>query len=143
MSAPIDTLLSRLDGVKRSRKNSWMSRCPAHNGDGRSLAITHADDGRILIHCFAHRCEPGDILAAVGMSVSDLFPEPLNREHMPMRPMKFGVSGFDVIQAMRREMHVVGEITYAMSKGSVDEELRERAAVAADRIRTALDLCDG
>lgn len=144
MSAPIDTLLSRLDGVKRSRKNSWMSRCPAHNGDGRSLAITHADDGRILIHCFAHECEAGDILAAVGMSISDLFPEPLNRNHQPMRAMRHGVTALDIVRAIRSEAYVLTIIAHdVFAKGDSDPELCRRAALAADRITTALDLCDG
>lgn len=77
MSAPIEQLLSRLDGVKQVKANGWMSRCPSHNGEGKSLAITHSDDGRILIHCFAYQCEVSDILDAVGMSVGDLFPDKL------------------------------------------------------------------
>lgn len=143
MSAPIDTLLSRLDGVKRSRKNSWMTRCPAHNGDGKSLAVTHADDGRILIHCFAHQCDVGDILAAVGMSVSDLFPEPLNRDHQPMRPIRHGVTTQDVVRAIRSEAHVLTVIASDCFAQGTDPELCRRAALAADRITTALDLCDG
>lgn len=143
MSAPIDTLLSRLDGVKRSRKNSWMSRCPAHNGDGKSLAVTHADDGRILIHCFAHQCDVGDILAAVGMSVGDLFPEPLNRDHQPMRAIRHGVTGVDIVRALRSEAHVLAVIASDCFAQGTDPELCRRAALAADRITTALALCDG
>lgn len=117
-----------------------MACCPAHEDRSPSLAVTHIEDGRILIYCFAG-CEVGDVLAAVGLNIRDLFPERLPGDRFP--PRKLGVSGFDVVQAMRREMHVVAEITCALSKGSVDEELRARAAVAADRIRTALSLCDG
>lgn len=142
MSAPIDTLLSRLDSVKRSRKNSWMSRCPAHNGHGRSLAITHADDGRILIHCFAHECEAGDILAAVGMSVSDLFPERLQGHRYP--PMRHGVSVLDVVRALRSEAAILAIIAGdGFAHGAFDPDMCRRAALAADRITTALELCDG
>jgi hypothetical protein len=143
MSAPIEQLLSRLDGVKRSRKNGWMSRCPAHNGDGRSLAVTHADDGRILIHCFAHQCEAGDILAAVGMSTSDLFPEPLNRDHQPMQPMRHGVTALDVVRVLRSEANVLAVIASDCFAQGTDPDLCRRAALAADRITTALALCDG
>lgn len=139
MSA-IDVLLPRLARVRQSKPNSWMACCPAHDDKSPSLAVTHIEDGRILIHCFAG-CEPGDVLAAVGLNIRDLFPDRLPGERFP--PRRHGVSGFDVVAAMRREMHIVAELTHAMSKGSVDEELRARAQVAADRIRTALSLCDG
>lgn len=142
MSAPIDTLLSRLHGVKRSRKNSWMSRCPAHNGDGRSLAITHAEDGRILIHCFAHECEATDILAAVGMSISDLFPERLPGHRYP--PMRHGVSVLDLMRGLRGEARVLSIIASdGFAHGAFDPDMCRRAALAAERITTALDLCDG
>lgn len=139
MSA-VDMLLSRLARVRKSKPNSWMACCPAHEDRSPSLAVTYIEDGRILIHCFAG-CEAGDVLAAVGLNIRDLFHERLPGENYPQR--KFGISGYDLMQAMRREMHVVAEITHALSKGSVDEELRARAEVAADRIRTAISLCDG
>jgi capsule polysaccharide modification protein KpsS len=38
------------------------------------LSIAESDDGRVLIHCFVG-CAAADILAAVGISLSDLYPE--------------------------------------------------------------------
>lgn len=143
MSAPIDTLLSRLQGVRKARKNSWMARCPAHNGDGSSMAITHVEDGRILIHCFAHKCEAGDILAAIGMSVGDLFPEPLPQRERPYERRKHGISSLDVLRAMRHELLVVHFIADEITRGEIQPGLCERAQLASARIRTALELCDG
>lgn len=141
MSAPIDTLLSRLDGVRPSKANSWMARCPAHNGDGRSLAVTHSEDGRILIYCFAHQCDVDDILGAVGMSVSDLFPDRLP-EHR-YQPRKHGVSGIDVMRAMRSELEILHLLADEMSRGELVPAAYERAQLSAERIRKALYLCDG
>lgn len=138
MSA-IDVLLARLAGVRKSKPNAWMSKCPAHDDSSPSLAITYVEDGRILIHCFAG-CEAGDVLTAVGMSMRDLFPEAL-AHHLPQR--RLGVSGFDVVNAMRHETTVLAMIAQEIGKGRVDEESRERAKLAADRIQTALSLCDG
>lgn len=132
-------LLARMAGVRQSKPNSWIARCPAHDDKSPSLAVTYADDGRILIHCFAG-CEAHDVLAAVGMSIRDLFPEAL-KHHLP--PRRLGVSGFDVIKVMRHEVRVLSLIAQEIGKGSVDEDLRERAALAADRVQTALALCDG
>lgn len=140
MSSPLDTLLSRLDGVRKSGRG-YMARCPAHEDRSPSLAITPCDDGRILIHCFAG-CEAGDVLTAVGMELGDLFPERLP-EHR-YGPTKLGVSAFDVLRAVRSECRILTIIASdAFAQGASDPELCRRAALAADRINTALDLCNG
>lgn len=141
MSAPIETLLARLHGVRQSKANSWMARCPAHNGDGRSLAVTHADDGRILIHCFAHSCDVGDILDAVGMGVQDLFPDRLP-EHR-YAPRKHGVSAFDVLRVLRHELTKLHLFAADLGNGTADVRLFADATDCAARLRKALDLCDG
>ncbi len=55
--------------------DAWESRCPAHDGRRRNLSIKRGDDGRILVHCHHQPgCDPAAILAALGMTFSDLFP---------------------------------------------------------------------
>lgn len=71
---PIDVLLSRLDKVRQTGNRKWQSRCPAHEDKSPSLSITEKDDGRILIHCHA-QCGGAAVTEAVGLSLSDLFPE--------------------------------------------------------------------
>lgn len=74
MSAAV--LLPRLDGVRQNGKG-WRANCPnGHDNVRSSLSITEADDGRVLLHCFA--C--GDttaILRALGLEMIDLYPERL------------------------------------------------------------------
>lgn len=70
----IDALLSKLDKVKPNRNGKWLACCPAHPDRSPSLAIKQTDDGKILIHCFAG-CQVSDIVAAVGLELSDLMPE--------------------------------------------------------------------
>lgn len=141
MSA-IDTLLARLQGVRKCGKDKWMSQCPAHNGDGRSMAVTKTEDSRILIHCFAHECDIGDILAAVGMSVSDLFPERLPGHRYAPRGQ--GISGAEMVKELRHELRIITILASdALANGFVDQDIRRRAELAADRINTALDLCNG
>lgn len=64
-------LLDRLEKV-RSQGKGWTARCPAHKDQGPSLSVTEVSD-RVLVHCFAG-CTAGDVLAAVGLNWSDLFP---------------------------------------------------------------------
>ena len=69
-----DILLSRLQGVRRSG-DGWRADCPDGHAKSRgSLSITQADDGRVLLHCFACSDVHG-ILSAVGLELADLFPE--------------------------------------------------------------------
>jgi hypothetical protein len=140
MSA-IEILLSRLDSVRQVKANGWMSKCPAHNGEGRSLAITDKDNGYILIHCFAHECEAGDILAAVGMTVSDLFPERL--PDRSWSPPKHAVPSIDVLRVMRQELSMVHVLMSDFAAGTLDVQAIERGLVCAQRLEKALDLCSG
>jgi hypothetical protein len=46
-----ESIANALAGRKAGR--GWMARCPAHNDATPSLSIQGADDGRVLVHCFA------------------------------------------------------------------------------------------
>jgi hypothetical protein len=65
-----EDVLDRLEQVTGG-KGKWMACCPAHQDKSPSLAINEADD-RILVHCFAG-CETSGVIAALGLTVSDLF----------------------------------------------------------------------
>lgn len=69
----IAELLTRLDKVT-GKPPQWQARCPAHMDKSPSLTIKQDENGKILIHCFAG-CGAGDIMDAIGMSLSDLFPK--------------------------------------------------------------------
>lgn len=71
----IEKILDRLQGVKRIGKR-WVATCPAHEDKSPSLSLTEAQDGRVLLHCFAG-CSAFDVVSAVGLELSDLFPESL------------------------------------------------------------------
>ncbi len=60
----------RSDGRQRT------IRCPAHEDRHASLSIGRGKGGRLLLRCQAG-CQTGDVLAAAGLSVRDLF-EPKN-----------------------------------------------------------------
>jgi len=49
------------------------ARCPAHDDREPSLAVSEGADGRALLHCHAG-CATRDVIAALGLTWSDLFP---------------------------------------------------------------------
>lgn len=73
MSETLDNVLSRLQGVRGSA-GSWQALCPAHKDTKPSLSVRQDKDGKILLKCHAG-CETKDIVAALGLRLSDLFPE--------------------------------------------------------------------
>ena len=71
---PVELLLSRLEHVRANRNGTWVARCPAHDDRSPSLSIATGDDGKVLLHCFAG-CGAVDVVEAVGLELSSLFPE--------------------------------------------------------------------
>ena len=52
-----------------------MARCPAHEDETPSLSVTEEEGGLCLLHCFAG-CTPEDVVTALQLDMTDLFPEP-------------------------------------------------------------------
>ena len=65
--------LGRLNGVRGSG-TQYTAKCPAHDDHHASLSVGEGQDGRILLKCHAG-CSTQSILAAMGLSERDLFPE--------------------------------------------------------------------
>ena len=70
-NGPVELLLSKLDGVKRSG-NSWMALCPSHEDRNPSLSVAGGAHGRALVKCHAG-CSTEQIVNAIGLKRSDLF----------------------------------------------------------------------
>lgn len=69
---PLTNILNRLEGVSKT-PNGYVARCPAHNDRSPSLSLSEADNGKILVHCFAG-CPVLDVLGAIQLELADLFP---------------------------------------------------------------------
>ncbi len=65
-------LLSRLKRVRKSGRGH-IACCPAHPDKTASLSVCASSDGTILLKCFAG-CGAGEIVAALGLKLGDLFP---------------------------------------------------------------------
>jgi hypothetical protein len=137
---PIENLISRLDKVK-GRNGSWTARCPAHADKGPSLAVRENEDGRILLHCFAG-CETANVLGALGMDMSDLFPPDSKRREYPVEgkpSMKPAFFASDLMRIIHFEALVVQIVAYDIANNKMpNEETRERMLTAYQRIDEAV-----
>lgn len=134
-------LLSRLDGVRGSGKG-WRANCPNGHAKSRgSLSIGEADDGRILLSCFACHDTPG-ILDALGLELADLYPERI-RDPSPEARQRareaFKRSGWAAaLGVLGREAYVVRLAAFDVQAGKVlPADDMERLALSIDRIEHA------
>ncbi len=81
-SRPIDRLLPQLRRVRRVGDGRWMSSCPTREDKSPSLSIRELDDGRVLLHDFGGD-SVSEIVAAIGLSLEDLFPSGPTRSTSP------------------------------------------------------------
>jgi len=132
----VDQLLSRLEGVKRTGKDRFMARCPAHEDKRASLAITELSDGRILLHCFA-LCDVQSVLSAVGLEFDALYPERAIDTHDKQERRPFPAS--DVLRAIAFEARIVALAALDLAHGrTLSDEARKRLLLANQRIAGGL-----
>ena len=123
--------------IAKRHENRIQAYCPAHEDKNPSLAVRLLDDGRILLHCFSG-CSTEEVLSAVDMSLTDLFPEPLTHGE-PMRPMKPAFFSSDLMRIVHFEALVVLITALDIDKGRMpSEETRRRVRIAYERIDEAV-----
>ena len=74
---PLERVRERLDR-HGCHPRGTRALCPAHPDTDPSLSVSSADDGRVLLHCFAG-CETEQILAELGLTWADLYPDGVAR----------------------------------------------------------------
>lgn len=131
-----ETLLSRLEKVRKTGPDSWIACCPHHKDRSPSMTIRELDDGRILCHCFAG-CPVTGILASVGLDFDALFPTPL--EHA--KPLRRPFPAADVLEALSHESLIVALSAIYMAHGERID--KNRLVLAHQRIETGRRLANG
>jgi hypothetical protein len=131
-------LLDRLERVKQTGPGRWLARCPAHEDRSPSLSIRELDDGRILLHDFGG-CEAADVLAAIGLALSDLFPESLPEHSYPASHSSIPARDLLVILDHETTVAVV-ILNDIVSRRAVQESQVQRLCQAAARIGKARDM---
>ena len=135
-------ILDRLDRPKQTRPGQWVAGCPCcQSKRGRPISIRENDDGRVLLNPFCG-CETGDVLAALGLTLADLFERPI-ANHVP--PSSSRISPRDLLQLLDEEILVAAIIAHDfLNKRALAETEWQRLAKAAARIGVARDhACNG
>lgn len=129
-------LLDRLDRVKQTGPQRWIAACPAHDDKSPSLSIRETDDGRILLHDFAG-CDVHSVLSALGLSLSDLFPDKLDHQ---IKPTRSRIPLRDLVPLLDHEGFVVYIVACdLLEKQKIDDESLARLRVAVQRIAGVRD----
>jgi hypothetical protein len=132
-------LLERLDGVGPRGPGRWMARCPAHRDRIPSLSIREADD-RMLLHCFAG-CSAGDVLAAVGLALGDLYERPQDHSRHCIRDYRHVHAAREALKLLAHESFVVLLAAENLAQGRTLEDLDlARLSRAVEAIRTAREV---
>ena len=136
-SAPIaQTLLARLDRVIPAGAGRWYSRCPAHEDKSPSLSIRDTGE-RVLIHCFTG-CDPEDVLAAVGLSWRDIYPNPVECAwkspiHAARKSFQRTLAALDPLEIERTILAIAAADLRAGRSFSIED--RARVEVAKLRVQ--------
>ena len=125
-------ILDRLEGVRLTGDGKWIARCPAHEDRSPSLSVRECDDGRVLVHCFPG-CQVGDVTAAIGLRVCDLFP-PENPSERTRRLRVHRAEHLQRILWFERLVLTLAESDRRRGKLQSIEDAR-RTQVARERVR--------
>jgi len=130
MSAEV--LISRLSRVRARGPGQWSAQCPAHNDNVPSLSIKEASDGRLLIHCFAG-CGIDEIVGAIGLDLSDLFP-PRESRGAPLQRRRL-LSAAQALELLHSEAQLIALCGSNIARGvQLTADDLDRCLTAAGRI---------
>lgn len=135
-----DLVLSRLERVRKAGAG-WSARCPAHQDKTASLSVTSGTDGKLLVHCFAG-CSVHNVVAAIGLTVNDLFAQRLKDTSPEARRELQGLALRSQLRACANVLdHESGVVLIAagdLHQGRVLTDAdHARLALAVDRIHAA------
>lgn len=77
-----EDFIARFEKRSANGHGGVMVRCPAHDDRKASLSVDRADDGGVLIKCFAN-CRANEIVAALGLELKDLFANEQEKQPAP------------------------------------------------------------
>lgn len=132
----VDTLLSRLNKVRRLADGQYMACCPSHADRSASLSVKDMGDGRILINCFAG-CDTYGILKNVGLDWDDVLPEK-SIDHK-VKKVDQVIYATEALKIIQYEARIIMVCAYDVRMGKVPNgEEMARAEVAMNRINKAV-----
>jgi hypothetical protein len=137
MSSPAEKMLAYLYGVKQTGAGKWQAVCPAHDDKHPSLSIKETSDGTLLLKCWSG-CSAGEIVGAVGLELSDLFPklDNFDHSHVPQRQTR-PWSALDVLRAVMSEITIVAVCAGRLHSAGLSPEDAARLTLAIQRLWAA------
>jgi hypothetical protein len=134
----LDNFVSRLSKAKRTGKDSWIACCPAHDDKSPSMTVREAEDGKLLIHCFAE-CSVENIIGALGLGFDDIMPDRVSDEYRKARKIPFSPS--DVLACIKSDSMIIYLAMCDLDKGiELSKERIINLKKAAGRIYSASEL---
>ena len=126
----VEQILERLPD-RKSTSNGWQAKCPAHDDRKASLCIHQEPDGKVLMMCQAG-CETKDILAALGLTWDDLFPE--KSRSAPSQPgqrkkRNRSFAGDRRVVATYDYVNEDGELLYQVQRTDTKEFIQRRRVI--------------
>ena len=132
-----EKLLSRLDKVKQTGPSKWIACCPVHDDTHPSMAITEID-GKLLLHCFACHAGIDQIVNAIGLSISDLFPHRADFNTSHFKRSYFPAK--DVLRCLCHEIRFALICAVDLHKGEkLDLKTIERLQLTVQRLEVACE----
>jgi hypothetical protein len=130
--AVVRAALDVRDCNPRGPDRQYTALCPAHEDRSASLSVGGGADGRALVYC--HRgCTTGEIVAALGLSVSDLF----TVEHRNGRPVRGVAKPIPMLDLVLSSLKQLG-IDYRASLSPTALWVAEACPVCQDPTRWPL-----
>jgi hypothetical protein len=147
----LNGILSRLEHVRKSG-DGYRAKCPAHDGEGKgTLSISESKivKGKILLHCWGEECAKSEIMASIGMEMSDLFPERLTHHAPPEQRRKWRQDAIhrdwcDFLNIAAYEMNIIYVAGGVIRAGNpLSDEHNIRLDDALKRIRQIGEMFNG
>lgn len=134
----LGALLDRLEGTWPEKNGNYLARCPAHEDKHPSLSIREVGT-RLLARCWAG-CETSDIVAALGLTLADLFTDsPMSSRQRVVPPSPPQLNLDDVafqfeLAALDRRMRAERVLGHLQElDGDLTDKERDRLMVLTSR----------
>ena len=133
MTSPIDLILPLLTKARQRQAGQWSACCPGHDDKRPSLSVRETPEGAVLVHCFSG-CSADAVVAALGLSLADLFPPRKLSGNEPKRQPRLLTAG-QALELLDREAQLVAVAASNMLHGVVlNQNDLTRITQAAGRI---------
>lgn len=139
--SPAEKVLPLVPKLRQTKPMHWIGCCTGHDGKHQNMTIRELDDGTLLLKCWSQGCSAAEIVAGMGLRLSDLFPEKHDGQHArkgERRP--FPAS--DVLKAVAFEAKLVALAACSLARGEpLSDADRDRLLTAATRLNSAVSGC--